>query len=187
MNNNFIHQSSVIETTVIIGEGTRVWHFTHIDDNAFIGVNCSIGQNCYIGKNVRIGNFVKIQNNVSVYSGVEIEDYVFCGPSSVFTNDLNPRSKFPKDSSKYLKTLVRKGSSIGANATILCGITIGKYAFIAAGSVVTKDVLNHSLVMGVPAKHSSWICECGEKLNSSLVCLSCKRNYIEKEDGLVEL
>jgi UDP-2-acetamido-3-amino-2,3-dideoxy-glucuronate N-acetyltransferase len=183
----FIHPTSVIDENVTIGNNSKIWHFSHVSLGAKIGNFCSLGQNVFVGKNVEIGNHVKIQNNVSIYEGVFLEDYVFCGPSVVFTNDLDPRSRYPKGPSRFLKTFVMSGASIGANATILCGIRIGNNALIAAGSVVTKDVLNHSLVMGVPAKHSSWVCECGKKLNSSLVCNSCNRQYIEKEVGLVEL
>jgi len=186
-NNFYLHESSFVDSNAKIGQGTKIWHFSHIDENAIIGQNCTIGQNCYIAKSVIIGDYVKIQNNVSVYQGVVLEDYVFCGPSVVFTNDLNPRSKYPKGTLSYLKTIVKIGASIGANATIVCGVTIGNNAFIAAGSVVTKDVKNHSLTLGIPAKHFGWICECGEKLNSSLICSSCKRNYTENENGLVEI
>lgn len=185
-NNYYIHESSYVDSNAKIGQGTKIWHFTHIDENAIIGQNCTLGQNCFIAKSVTIGDNVKIQNNVSVYQGVVLEDYVFCGPSVVFTNDLNPRSKYPKGVSSYLKTIVKFGASIGANATIVCGITIGNNAFIAAGSVVTKDVKNHSLALGIPAKHYCWICECGEKLISSLICPSCQRKYLENENGLVE-
>lgn len=148
----FVHESSYLDDDVIIGENTKIWHFCHVQSGARIGANCSLGQNVNISNNVIIGNEVKIQNNVSVYEGVVVEDGVFLGPSSVFTNDLNPRARFPKGHDNYKKTLIREGASIGANATIVCGNTIGKYAMVAAGAVVTKDVPDFCLVAGVPAK-----------------------------------
>lgn len=158
----FVHESSYIDEDVEIGEGTKIWHFCHIQKGARIGNNCSFGQNVNISNNVKIGNGVKIQNNVSVYEGVELEDYVFCGPSCVFTNDLTPRAKFPKGTVGYKKTLVKEGASIGANATIVCGHTIGKCAMIAAGAVVTKDVPDYALMAGVPAKQIGWVNEQGK-------------------------
>lgn len=152
MKEYFIHESSYIDEDVEIGKGTKIWHFCHIQSGARIGKNCSLGQNVNVSNNVRIGNNVKIQNNVSVYEGVELEDGVFCGPSCVFTNDLTPRAEFPKGRAEYKKTLVKHGASIGANATIICGNTIGEYAMVAAGAVVTKDVPDYTLVAGVPAK-----------------------------------
>ena len=149
----FVHDSSYIDENVNIGGGTRIWHFSHIQSGAVVGENCSIGQNVNIANNVKIGNHVKIQNNVSVYEGVELEDYVFCGPSMVFTNIKVPRSEFPhKGSEFYAKTLVKKSASIGANTIILCGITIGEYAMIGAGAVVTKDVPPYALVVGNPGR-----------------------------------
>lgn len=149
----FVHESSYVDDGVTIGMGTKIWHFSHIQTGSIIGTNCSIGQNVNIANNVIIGNNVKIQNNVSVYEGVELEDYVFCGPSMVFTNIKLPRSEFPQRGSKYyLKTLVKKSASIGANATIVCGVTIGEYAVIGAGAVVTKDVPPYALVVGNPAR-----------------------------------
>lgn len=150
--NYFVHESSYIDDDVEIGEGTKIWHFCHIQKGARIGKNCSLGQNVNVSNHVIIGNNVKIQNNVSVYEGVELEDGVFCGPSCVFTNDLTPRAEFPKGSTGYKKTLVKHGASIGANATIVCGHTIGEYAMVAAGAVVTRDVEPYMLVAGVPAK-----------------------------------
>lgn len=149
---HFIHESSYIDDNVSIGSGTKIWHFCHIQSGAVIGENCSFGQNVNISNNVIIGNGVKIQNNVSIYEGVELEDYVFCGPSCVFTNDLTPRAEYPKGSVGYKKTLVKRGASIGANATIVCGHTIGEYAMVAAGAVVTKDVPPYALAAGVPAR-----------------------------------
>ena len=151
-NNYFVHESSYIDDDVEIGEGTKIWHFCHIQKGARIGKNCSLGQNVNVSNHVIIGNNVKIQNNVSVYEGVELEDGVFCGPSCVFTNDLTPRAEFQKGSTGYKKTLVKHGASIGANATIVCGHTIGEYAMVAAGAVVTRDVEPYMLVAGVPAK-----------------------------------
>lgn len=148
----YVHESSYIDEGASIGEGTRIWYFCHIEQGASIGKNCTLGQNVNIASNVHVGNEVKIQNNVSVYEGVEIGDGVFLGPSCVFTNDLTPRARFPKGKENYKKTLVKEGASIGANATIICGHTIGEYAMVAAGSVVTKDVKPYTLVAGVPAR-----------------------------------
>ena len=151
--NFFVHESSYVDDDVKIGEGTKIWHFSHVQSGASIGVGCSIGQNVNIGNNVKIGNHVKIQNNVSIYEGVELEDYVFCGPSMVFTNIKIPRSEFPQRGNKfYIKTLVKKSASIGANATIVCGVTIGEYALIGSGAVVTKNVPPYSLVVGSPGR-----------------------------------
>lgn len=148
----FIHESAYVDDNVIIENGTKVWHFSHIQNGAVIGENCTFGQNVNVGSEVKIGNSCKIQNNVSIYNGVTLEDHVFCGPSCVFTNDLTPRAEFPKGSDHRVRTLVKQGASIGANATIVCGVTIGEYAMIGAGSVVTKDVPDYSLVVGVPAR-----------------------------------
>jgi len=154
----FVHESSYIDENVSIGENTKIWHFSHIQSNASIGKNCSIGQNVNIANNVKIGDGVKIQNNVSVYEGVEIEDFVFCGPSMVFTNVVKPRSEFPQRGSKhYSKTLVKKSATLGANCTIVCGVTIGRYAAIAAGSIVTKNIPDFSMWIGTPARFSYWI------------------------------
>lgn len=148
----FVHESSYIDENVKIGEGTKIWHFCHVQSGAEIGNGCVLGQNVNISNDVKIGNGVKIQNNVSIYEGVELEDDVFCGPSCVFTNDLTPRAAYPKGRENYKKTLIKKGASIGANATIVCGHTVGRYAMVAAGSVVTKDVPDYCLVKGIPAK-----------------------------------
>lgn len=148
----FVHESSYIDENVIIGEDTKIWHFCHIQSGSKIGKKCSLGQNVNISNNVIVGDGVKIQNNVSIYEGVEIEDNVFCGPSCVFTNDYTPRAEFPKGHENYKKTLVKRGASIGANATIVCGNVIGEYALVAAGAVVTKDVPAFTLVGGVPAR-----------------------------------
>lgn len=184
--NCFVHESSYVDDNVTIGSETKVWHFCHIQSGSVIGDKCSLGQNVNISNNVKVGNGVKIQNNVSVYEGVEIEDYVFCGPSMVFTNDLTPRSKYPKGTEGYKKTLVKQGASIGANATVVCGNTIGKWSMIAAGAVVTKDVPDYALMAGVPAKQIGWVCECGIPLKNSFHCISCEREYFLESDKLIE-
>ncbi len=161
----FSHKTVVIDDNVTIGDNTKVWHFSHIQSNVKIGRNCSLGQNINISNNVIVGNYVKIQNNVSVYEGVELEDYVFCGPSMVFTNVKVPRSEFPQnESEKYKKTLVRKSASIGANATILCGLNIGKYALIGAGAVILEDIPDFALVVGNPGRIIGWVDEIGNRL-----------------------
>ena len=161
----FCHESSYIDMNVTIGEGTKIWHFSHIQSGAIIGENCTLGQNVNIANNVKIGNYVKIQNNVSIYEGVELEDYVFCGPSIVFTNIKTPRSEFPQVGSEYyLKTRVKKSASIGANATIICGVTIGEYALIGSGSVITKDVPPYSLVVGNPGRVVCKVDKKGKKI-----------------------
>ena len=187
MSKYFVHKSSCVDVDVEIGEGTKIWHFCHIQKGANIGNNCSLGQNVNISNNVKIGNGVKIQNNVAVYEGVEIEDYVFCGPSCVFTNDLTPRAKYPKGSENYKKTLVKEGASIGANATIVCGHIIGKCALIGAGAVVTTNVPDYALMLGVPARISGWVCECGEILNEEFTCDKCGRKYMKVTEGLKEV
>ena len=171
----FVHESSYVDEGVQIGVGTKVWHFCHIQQGAVIGKNCSLGQNVNVGNNVRIGNGVRIQNNVSIYEGVEIEDNVFCGPSCVFTNVNTPRAHFPVHG-VYARTRVREGASLGANCTIVCGHTVGRSALIAAGAVVTKDVKDYALMAGVPARQIGWVCECGRRLDDSLVC-TCGRKY----------
>ncbi len=182
----FVHESSYVDDNVKIGKGTKIWHFSHILKGAEIGENCSLGQNVNVGNNVKIGNGCKLQNNVSVYEGVEMEDYVFCGPSMVFTNDLTPRAKYPKGSAGYKKTLLKEGATVGANATIVCGHNIGRWAMIAAGAVVTKNVKDHALMAGVPAKQIGWVCECGAILGEDLKCSACGREYTEAEEGLKE-
>lgn len=182
----FVHESSYVDDGVKIGEGTKIWHFCHIQTGAEIGEKCSFGQNVNVSNNVKIGNGCKLQNNVSVYEGVELEDYVFCGPSMVFTNDLTPRAKYPKGSAGYKKTLLKTGTTVGANATIVCGNTLGKWSMIASGAVVTKDVPDHALMAGVPAKQIGWVCECGEVLRDGLTCPTCGREYTEANNGLVE-
>ncbi len=191
-NNNkyFVNQYAVVDDQVEIGDNTKIWHFSHVQSGSKIGKNSILGQNVNIANNVIIGNFVKIQNNVSVYEGVELEDYVFCGPSMVFTNILNPRSKYPQVGAEfYIKTLVREGASLGANSTIVCGITIGRFAFVGAGAVVTKDVPDFALVVGNPAKVKGWYSEAGKKLifddNGFAFCEKSGKKY-KLENGLVK-
>lgn len=179
----FVHPTSIVDEGTEIGEGTKIWHFSHIQSGARIGKNCSLGQNVNISSRAVLGNGVKVQNNVSVYEGVELEDYVFCGPSCVFTNDTSPRSRYPKNG-KYKKTLVKHDASLGANCTIVCGSTVGRFAMIAAGAVVTKDVKDYSLVAGVPAEQVGWVCECGQVLEGNLKCSSCKREYQMENETL---
>lgn len=177
MRDYYVHPTSVIDDNVEIGDGTKIWHFSHIQSGARIGKNCSLGQNVNVSNNVRIGDGCKIQNNVSLYEGVELEDHVFCGPSCVFTNDLTPRAKYPKGHTGYKKTIVEEGASIGANATVVCGYKIGKWALVGAGAVVTSNVSAHALVFGVPARQCGWVCECGQVLDTDLFCRDCGRRY----------
>ena len=190
--NYYVNEYAVIDDNVEIGEGTKIWHFTHIQSGAKIGKYCVLGQNVNVGNNVVIGNYVKIQNNVSVYEGVTLEDYVFCGPSMVFTNIKDPRSKYPQVGSKYyIKTLVKEGASLGANCTIVCGITIGRYAFVGAGAVVTKDVPDFALVVGNPAKIVGWVSEAGVKLkfdeNGIAVCPRTNKKYKLENNRVIEI
>jgi UDP-2-acetamido-3-amino-2,3-dideoxy-glucuronate N-acetyltransferase len=196
--NFFVHESSFVDEPCEIGEGTKIWHFCHIMTGAKIGRHCNIGQNVVISPQVTVGNNVKIQNNVSLYTGVILEDDVFCGPSMVFTNVINPRSHVSRKS-EYKMTRVKRGATIGANATIVCGITIGRYAFIGAGSVVTKDVPDYALVVGNPARLKGWMCYCGVKLpfvggsatEKQAACTACGKQYrlsagLVSEASLVE-
>ena len=187
MSEYFVHESSYVDEGVKIGKGTKIWHFCHIQTGAEIGEKCSFGQNVNVSNNVKIGNGCKLQNNVSVYEGVELEDHVFCGPSMVFTNDLTPRAKYPKGSAGYKKTLLKTGATVGANATIVCGHTLGKWSMIASGAVVTKDVPDHALMAGVPAKRIGWVCECGEVLKNGLTCGICGKSYQLSKEGIEEV
>jgi UDP-2-acetamido-3-amino-2,3-dideoxy-glucuronate N-acetyltransferase len=183
----FAHESAIIDHGCFIGEGTRIWHFSHIMSNCSIGQDCSIGQNVVISPEVRIGNRVKIQNNVSVYTGVICEDDVFLGPSAVFTNVINPRSAITRKN-EYKPTLVKKGATIGANSTIVCGITIGNYAFVGAGAVVTKNIPDYALVVGNPARQTGWMSEFGHKLKFGTeglaICVESNALY-KLENGTV--
>ena len=187
----FIHESSYADEPCEIGEGTKIWHFSHVMANSKIGRRCNIGQNVVISPDVKIGDNVKIQNNVSVYTGVELEDDVFCGPSMVFTNVINPRSHIVRRDA-YKRTLVKRGASIGANATVVCGNTVGSYAFIGAGAVVTKDVPDYGLIVGNPGKLAGWMCQCGVKLDieprgkgkQKATCSACGKTY-RKKGGVV--
>ncbi len=184
----FVHETSIVDDNVKIGEKTKIWHFCHVQSGARIGKGCSFGQNVNISNNVRIGDGCKVQNNVSIYEGVELEDYVFCGPSMVFTNDLTPRAKYPKGSAGYKKTILHTGASIGANATVVCGHEVGRWAMVAAGAVVTKNVPDYALVAGVPAKQIGWVCECGERLGETFECNKCGKKYsLIKNDILEEI
>jgi len=176
------HESAYIDDNVEISEGTKIWHFSHIQSGSKIGKNCVLGQNVNVANNVKIGNYCKIQNNVSIYEGVELEDYVFCGPSMVFTNIIDPKCKYPQVGAKfYIKTLVKEGASIGANATILCGHTLGKHCMIGAGSVVTKDVPDYALVVGNPSNIIGWVSEAGVRLKFNddgiALCSKSGKNY----------
>jgi UDP-2-acetamido-3-amino-2,3-dideoxy-glucuronate N-acetyltransferase len=181
----FIHESAFVDDGATIGDDTKVWHFCHVLGGATIGSRCSLGQNVVVMNGVRIGNNVKIQNNVSVYEGVELEDDVFCGPSMVFTNVNNPRSHVSRRY-EYVKTLVKRGATIGANATIVCGATLGEYCFIGAGTVVTGDVAPYALVVGVPGKRIGWMCQCGERLSDSGngKCARCESTYEAEGKGI---
>ncbi|HEY5220284.1 MAG TPA: acyltransferase [Gemmatimonadaceae bacterium] len=181
----FIHESSYVDEGARIGAGTKVWHFCHVMGGAVIGERCSLGQNVVVMGGATIGNNVKIQNNVSVYEGVVLEDDVFCGPSMVFTNVINPRSAVSRKH-EYRTTHVKRGASIGANATIVCGVTLGEYAFIGAGAVVTKDVLPFALIAGVPGRHIGWMCRCGERLSDggAGTCAACGTTYERHGEGI---
>ena len=188
----YVHPSSFVDENCIIGDGTKIWHFSHVQSNTIIGKSCVFGQNVNVGNNVKIGDFCKIQNNVSIYQGVELEDYVFCGPSMVFTNVVNPRCKYPQRGSEfYYKTLVKVGASIGANATIVCGNTIGKHAFIGAGTVIVKDVPDYALMVGNPGRIIGWVSEAGERLkfddNGLAVCSRTGIHYEMVSNMVVEV
>ena len=188
--NYFVHESSYVDKDVMIGKNTKIWHFSHIQSGAKVGEGCSIGQNVNIANDVLIGNYVKIQNNVSVYEGVILEDYVFCGPSIVFTNIHRPRSEFPQRGKEfYSKTLVKKSASIGANATIVCGNIIGKYSFIGAGSVVTKNVPDFALIVGNPGKIIGWVDKLGNRLefDSNRISKCSRYKLLNNGSTLIEI
>jgi len=177
----YVHPSSFVDEGATVGSGTKIWHFSHVMPGAVIGARCNLGQNVVVMPGTKIGDNVKIQNNVSVYEGVELENDVFCGPSCVFTNVLNPRSHVSRKH-EYRRTLVRRGTSIGANATIICGVTLGEFSFIGAGAVVTTDVLSYALMVGVPARRVGWMCQCGERLTVTAGrahCAVCGSTYEE--------
>ena len=179
--NVFVHPSSFVDEPCEVGEGTKIWHFSHVMPDARIGKGCSIGQNVLVARGVRVGDHCKIQNNVSLYEGVTLDDYVFCGPSMVFTNVINPRSEIVRKT-EYRATRVGRGATLGANCTIMCGHDIGAYAFVGAGAVVTRDVPAYALMMGNPARQAGWMCRCGVKLpagGNKLVCSACGRSYRE--------
>ena len=188
MTDYFVHESSYVDDGAVIGAGTKIWHFSHVMPGAVIGERCNLGQNVVVMGGTRIGRNVKIQNNVSIYEGVELEDDVFCGPSMVFTNVVNPRSHVSRKN-EYRRTLVRRGATIGANATIVCGVTLGEYAFVGAGAVVTKDVPAYALVAGVPARRIGWMCQCGERLADAGAgrCSVCGTEYERTADGIRRL
>src|SRR3954469_23871227 len=186
MPNYFAHESSYIDEGAVIGDGTKIWHFCHVMTGAEIGPRCNLGQNVVVMTGSRLGSNVKVQNNVSIYEGVELEDDVFCGPSCVFTNVTNPRSHVSRKN-EYKRTLVKRGGTIGANATIVCGITLGEFAFIGAGAVVTSDVPAYGLMVGVPARRVGWMCQCGERLHfegATATCHRCHSRYEEKNGRL---
>ena len=182
----FAHESAYIDDGAVIGKGTKIWHFSHVMPGAVIGERCNLGQNVVIMSGSTLGDNVKVQNNVSIYEGVTLEDDVFCGPSCVFTNVINPRSHVSRKS-EYKPTLVRRGASIGANATVVCGVTLGMYCFVGAGAVVTADVLPYALVVGVPARRVGWMCRCGERLavaGGAARCPACGTEYRESQGVL---
>jgi UDP-2-acetamido-3-amino-2,3-dideoxy-glucuronate N-acetyltransferase len=181
---HFAHATAVIDDGARIGDETKIWHFSHVCAKARIGARCALGQNVYVGNDVAIGDNVRIQNNVSVYDAVTLEDDVFCGPSMVFTNVINPRSHVTRKH-EYKRTLVKRGATIGANATVVCGNSIGRYAMVGAGSVVTRDIPDYALVVGVPARRIGWICQCGVRLrpgNGEIACAACGERYRVEED-----
>lgn len=182
----FIHESTYVDDSCKIGKGTKIWHFCHIMSGSVIGENCNIGQNVVIGPEAEIGNQCKIQNNVSVFKGVTLEDGVFCGPSMVFTNIYNPRAEIRK-TDQIRSTLVKHGATLGANSTIICGTTVGRYAFIGAGAVVNENINDHALVVGNPANQIGWVCACGERLTEDLECLACEKRYKKIDQGLKEI
>ena len=185
----FVHESSYVDEGAIIGKGSKVWHFSHVMPGAVIGERCNLGQNVVVMPGTKLGNNVKVQNNVSIYEGVELGDDVFCGPSCVFTNVMNPRSHVSRKD-EYRRTVVKRGASIGANATIVCGHTIGEYAFIGAGAVVRGDVAPYAVMVGVPARRTGWMCQCGTRLalrDGNTTCEACGTQYREADDRLTPI
>ena len=180
------HPSAVIDSGATVGDDTRIWHFTHVSGGARIGARCVLGQNVFIADGVILGDDVRVQNNVSLYEGVTVEDAVFLGPSAVFTNVVNPRSEVPR-MHEVRATRVGRGATVGANATVLCGHVVGRYAMVGAGAVVTRDVPPHALVVGVPARVIGWVCACGVRLDETLGCATCARSYQREGEGLCEL
>ncbi len=189
MKDVFVHESSYIDDydTVEIGEGTEFWYFCHVQSNVKIGKNCIFEQNVWVGPNSIVGDGCIIKDNINLGDSIILEDYVFCGPLCTFTNDLTPRSEFPKGSAGFKKTIVRRGASIGANATIVCDTELGEYCVIGPGSIVTKDVKPHAFVFGAPAKQIGWACKCGQILPEDLVCVDCGRTYTLKNEQLVRI
>jgi UDP-2-acetamido-3-amino-2,3-dideoxy-glucuronate N-acetyltransferase len=187
MTDYYVHESSYVDAGAVVGRGTKIWHFSHVMPGAVIGERCNLGQNVVVMPGTRLGNNVKVQNNVSIYEGVTLEDDVFCGPSMVFTNVLNPRSHVSRKH-EYRPTLVKRGTSIGANATVVCGVTLGEYAFVGAGAVITSDVPAYALMVGVPARRVGWMCQCGERLQlkeGKGACARCGDTYAEQGGALV--
>lgn len=185
----FVHESSYVDDGAVVGKGSKIWHFSHVMAGAVIGERCNLGQNVVVMPGTRLGDNVKVQNNVSIYEGVILENDTFCGPSCVFTNVMNPRSHVSRKH-EYRTTLVRRGASIGANATIICGVTLGEYAFIGAGAVVNRDVPAYALMVGVPARRAGWMCQCGERLkveNGGATCPVCHARYRESGGVLTQI
>lgn len=182
----FCHQTAIIDDGAQIGEGTKIWHYSHICAGARIGQGCSLGQNVYVDNGATVGNHCKIQNNGNVYSGVTLEDYVFLGPSMTFTNVKTPRCLYPTEAEHYSKTLVQYGASIGAQAVVICGVTIGRHALVGSGSVVTRDVPDYALVVGNPARQIGWVCKCGQRLQEDFICRGCGKRYILEDEKLKE-
>ncbi|HEU5357852.1 MAG TPA: acyltransferase [Gemmatimonadales bacterium] len=189
MSDYFVHESSYVDDGAVIGKGSKIWHFSHVMAGAVIGERCNLGQNVVVMPGTRLGNNVKVQNNVSIYEGVILEDDTFCGPSCVFTNVMNPRSHVSRKH-EYRTTRVRRGASIGANATIVCGVTLGEYCFIGAGAVVNRDVPAYALMVGVPARRAGWMCQCGERLalhDGAAACGACGATYRESDGALRQI
>ncbi|MGH7531951.1 MAG: acyltransferase [Gemmatimonadales bacterium] len=189
MTDYFVHESSYVDDGAVVGKGSKIWHFCHVMAGAVIGERCNLGQNVVVMSGTRLGNNVKVQNNVSIYQGVILEDDTFCGPSCVFTNVMNPRSHVSRRD-QYRTTLVKRGTSIGANATIICGVTLGEYSFIGAGAVIHRDVPAYALMVGVPARRVGWMCQCGERLtldNGQAECAACGARYADSSGTLAQI